>query len=71
VLIDLTMPRMDGGEAFLEIQKIKNDVPVLLSSGFDETEILQRFDGYGLAGFISKPYKIDKLINLFKEVLGT
>ncbi len=69
VLLDLTMPRMDGGEACLAIQNITDDVPVILSSGYEESELSQRFDGYGMAGFIQKPYRLTKLRAILQSVL--
>jgi two-component system cell cycle sensor histidine kinase/response regulator CckA len=68
VLLDLTMPRMDGGEACLEIQRSRRDVPIVLSSGYEETELFERFDGYEMAGFIQKPYKLAKLREILQSV---
>jgi PAS domain S-box-containing protein len=70
VLLDLTMPRMNGGEACLEILGIRDDVAIVLSSGYGRSELLERFDGYGLAGFIQKPYKLAKLRKILQEVLA-
>ena len=61
VLLDLTMPRMNGEEAFRELRRLKPDVRVILSSGYNEQEVIQRFSGKGLAGFIQKPYTLSKL----------
>jgi two-component system cell cycle sensor histidine kinase/response regulator CckA len=69
VLIDLTMPRMDGGEACLEIQKIRRDAVIILSSGYNESELSERFDGYDFAGFVPKPYKMKDLRKIMQEVL--
>jgi PAS domain S-box-containing protein len=70
VMLDLTMPRIGGGEAYLEIQRIREDVPVVLSSGYDESELSERFDGYGMAGFIQKPYQLAKLRGVLRSILG-
>jgi signal transduction histidine kinase/ActR/RegA family two-component response regulator len=56
VLLDLTMPDMDGEEVLRRLKAIRSEVKVVLSSGFNETEVIQRFTGKGLAGFIQKPY---------------
>jgi PAS domain S-box-containing protein len=56
VLLDMTMPVMDGEEAFSRLREIKPDVKVILSSGYTEVEAVRRFAGKGLTGFIQKPY---------------
>ncbi|MCD4690905.1 GAF domain-containing protein, partial [bacterium] len=70
VLLDLTMPNMGGEEAFLELRKIKPDVRVILSSGYGEKEVADRFLGEGLAGFIEKPYLAAKLVTKVRDVLS-
>jgi PAS domain S-box-containing protein len=61
VLLDLTMPLLDGEETFREMQRVKKDVCVILSSGYDRQDLISRFAGRGLAGFIQKPYGPTKL----------
>jgi two-component system cell cycle sensor histidine kinase/response regulator CckA len=70
VLLDLKMPRMDGEEAFKELRKIKRDVPVILSSGYNEQESTERFGDKGLAGFLHKPYKAASLREKLRKALG-
>lgn len=61
VVLDLTMPNMDGEQCFRELKQINPDVKVIISSGFSEHEVTQKFAGSGLAGFIQKPYKLSIL----------
>ncbi len=61
VILDLTMPHMDGEQCYRELRMLNPDVKVILSSGFSESEITQKFAGKGLAGFIQKPYKLSVL----------
>jgi len=68
VILDLTMPHMDGVECFRELRKIKPDVKVIVSSGFSEHEVSQMFIGKGLAGFIQKPYKFSVLKEAIKRL---
>lgn len=61
VILDQTMPIMDGEQCFQELKKIKPDVKVIISSGYKEEEVTQKFVGKGLAGFIQKPYTLTML----------
>lgn len=70
VLLDLTMPNMNGEAAFLEMKKIRGDVKAILSSGYNEEEVSSKFDSDGFAGFLQKPYTLTDLLNKFREVLG-
>jgi CheY-like chemotaxis protein len=61
VILDLTMPHMDGEQCFRELKQLNPDIKVIMSSGFSEHEVTQKFMGKGLAGFIQKPYKLSDL----------
>jgi PAS domain S-box-containing protein len=69
VLLDLTMPVMNGEETLRRLQMLNPDVKVLLSSGYNEVEAVQRFAGKGLAGFIQKPYTAAGLAEKVREAL--
>ncbi|MBF0119616.1 MAG: response regulator [Desulfobacterales bacterium] len=69
VILDLTMPNMNGEETFRELNKIKKDIRVILSSGYNEQEVITRFAGKGLAGFLQKPYKFSTFKAKLKEIL--
>ena len=58
VLLDLTMPRMDGEQAFLEMNRTNPKVPVVLMSGFSEKLTLDRFATTKPAGFLAKPFDL-------------
>ena len=46
VVLDLTMPGLDGEEVFREITAIKPEMPVLLASGYTEEELAKRFEDH-------------------------
>ena len=56
VILDMTMPEMNGEETFREIRRVRADVPVILTSGYNEIEATRRFTAKGLAGFLQKPF---------------
>ncbi len=70
VLLDLTMPKLDGEQTFRELRRIKPDIPVILCSGYNEQDATERFVGKGLAGFIQKPFTFMMLSKTLQEVLG-
>jgi CheY-like chemotaxis protein len=69
VILDFTMPVMDGADVFAELQLINPKVPVVLSSGFAEQEPLRNMLSRGLRGFIPKPYTQQKLLTQVRSTL--
>jgi CheY-like chemotaxis protein len=70
VLLDLTMPHMDGEEVFRALQSIRSDVPIVLMSGYSEQEVSERFNGARLAGFLQKPFTFSSLESKLQQVLA-
>ncbi len=71
VLLDVTMPRMDGAQALHAIRQIRPDARVVLTSGYSEVEAAERFAGAPPAGFIQKPYRPRALVEKIREAAGT
>ena len=69
VVLDLTMPRMDGEETFREIRRLQPGARVILTSGYNEQQVTQRFAGGGLSGFIQKPYKLNDFRSKLHQAL--
>ncbi len=61
VILDLTMPLMDGAECFRELRQINPHIRIIISSGYNELEVTTKFAGAGLTGFIQKPYRLSAL----------
>jgi signal transduction histidine kinase/CheY-like chemotaxis protein len=70
VLLDLTMPGLSGEQVLERLQEIQPDVKVILSSGYNEVEVIRRFTGKGLADFIQKPYSSPTLAKKVLDVAG-
>ncbi len=70
VILDLTMPMMNGVEAFRELILLKPDIKVIISSGYSEYEISERFAGNKVSGFVQKPYHFEEFAAKLKEVIG-
>ena len=69
ILLDLSMPFMDGEETFRRLREINPDVVVLLSTGFMAQERVDRMLAAGMAGFISKPHRPDELLARVQVIL--
>jgi PAS domain S-box-containing protein len=70
VVLDMTMPKMSGEEAFRALRSLDPDVRILLSSGYNEQEAVNHFAGRGLSGFIQKPYTSSELTDRVFQILG-
>ena len=70
VILDLTMPEMNGEEAFHAIRGIDPEVRVLLMSGYSQDRALERLMGAGLAGFLHKPFRPRDLLVKVQEALA-
>jgi CheY-like chemotaxis protein len=71
IILDFTMPAMDGSDVFAELLTINPRVPVVLSSGFAEQSRVQNMLARGLRGFIPKPYTQQKLLTQVRSTLDT
>ena len=69
VLLDLTMPFMDGEETFGRLRAIQPDAVILLSTGFILQERLDRMLAAGMAGFLRKPHRPEELVANIRAVL--
>ena len=69
VLLDMNMPMMGGETAFEQLKKIRPDVRVIVTSGYNEERAVERFGGKRVAGFIQKPYTPRQLAEKVKRVL--
>ena len=69
VLLDLTMPFMDGEETFVRLREIRQDVPVVLCTGFIAQEKLERMKREGLSGFLRKPIAPEELVAYVRSIL--
>jgi two-component system cell cycle sensor histidine kinase/response regulator CckA len=69
VILDMIMPEMGGGKTFDSLKKIRNDIKVLLSSGYSMHGEAQDIIERGCNGFIQKPFNIGDLSHKLRTVL--
>jgi len=56
VLLDCHMPGGSGEEVFEQLRRIRPNIPVVMMSGFAEQDVIGRFLGMGVVGFLRKPF---------------
>lgn len=71
VILDLTMPKMDGAQTFAELRKIRSDVPVIFVSGYDEQSAGERLPRDDRTSFLQKPFRRIDLLSTVSKLLKT
>jgi PAS domain S-box-containing protein len=69
VLLDMMMPGMSGDEVLRYLRVIRHDIPVIVSSGYTEEQVMRYFSGRRVSGFLHKPYRSGTLIQVVSSVL--
>src|SRR5208283_3475151 len=69
VILDYSMPGMDGKETFEKLVKINKNVKVILCSGYSEEEMKSAFGEVHPLDFIKKPYKPSELLERVSSLL--
>ncbi|GMV24735.1 MAG: hypothetical protein AMXMBFR58_07660 [Phycisphaerae bacterium] len=70
VLLDMTMPSMSGPEVFVELRKLRGNVPVLLTSGYAEENAAEQLLAEPKVGFIQKPYRPVQLVKAMQDLIA-
>jgi CheY-like chemotaxis protein len=71
VLCDLTMPHMDGWQTLAAMRKLSPGIPVILTSGYDEADVMAADNTEQPQAFLAKPYLLDALRHAIRLALGT
>jgi PAS domain S-box-containing protein len=71
VLLDLTViGGMGGEECFRRLRELDPEVRAIVSSGYDDEEMIKRYLDLGFVGYLTKPYRVSDLARVLKAVLG-
>ncbi|MFO8061580.1 MAG: response regulator [bacterium] len=68
VILDLTMPKMNGNDTYSAIRQINREMPVIITSGYDSKRIEEEFAGKNIAGIIEKPYRMETLKDIVRSI---
>jgi DNA-binding NtrC family response regulator len=69
IITDYTMPFMNGAELAQKILEVRNDIPVILSTGFSPSITREKIQQTGIREFITKPISIRDLALIIRKVL--
>ena len=70
VLLDLTMPVMDGFEVMRAIRASRPSLPIVLCSGYDRHEVIARLPPDEHYVFLPKPFTVEQLEQAVRALLG-
>jgi CheY-like chemotaxis protein len=70
VLMDMTMPGMNGVEAMRAMRKLVPGLPIVLTSGYSEQEAQERCSGDTFTAFIQKPFVPSALVAKINEAVA-
>jgi DNA-binding NtrC family response regulator len=69
VILDMRLPGKDGPDILKALRAINPSVKVIVSSGYDEEEVVQRFTGQQPILILKKPYDAETLLAKVNSVL--
>jgi PAS domain S-box-containing protein len=70
VLLDLTMPGMDGFATFTALRQLQPGQRIVVFSGYSAQDAQRRFAGQNLNGFLQKPFSPASLSEALRAALG-
>lgn len=70
VVLDLSMPGMDGRTCFLELRRLDPTVPVILASGFSRDGRVQELLDLGVDEYLQKPYRLNDLAGILRRLVN-
>ena len=69
VLLDVLLPGIDGWQVLAELHELGDPVPVIVCSGKNNPQDIQRAQDLGAAAYLVKPFDIDRLIDVTTEAV--
>ncbi|EJF07029.1 PAS domain S-box/diguanylate cyclase (GGDEF) domain-containing protein [Thiovulum sp. ES] len=69
VVSDLRMPIMDGIEMIQNIRELNEDVTVIVTSAFNDSEYLSKAIELGVSRYLNKPFKRDQISKIFGKAI--
>ena len=63
VILDLTLPDLDGKKICKEFRKKNPDVPIIITTGSEDPLQKQELDKLGITAYLKKPFDLNELVN--------
>ncbi|MBI1747231.1 MAG: response regulator [Acidobacteria bacterium] len=70
VILDMIMPKLDGGETYSRLKQMNPHIKAILSSGYSQEGKVQDVIKKGISGFIQKPYSVGEIARVVRDVLN-
>jgi excisionase family DNA binding protein len=70
LIADLKMPGMDGLTVIREARRFKADLPVIIITGFSTESAAIEAANLGVAGYLTKPFRVSKVLEVTAKALG-
>ena len=71
VLTDMTMPDMNGDRLAMEMKKLRQDIPIILFSGYSKIITEEKAAEIGISAYIRKPFIKKELLKTIRNVLDS
>lgn len=69
VILDLKLPDVQGLDGLLNLKKQYSELPIVIVSGYDDTQVIRQTKAYGANGFISKSLEMEAMAQAIVNVL--
>ncbi len=71
LLLDMTIPGTPSDELAAEATRIRPDIKIILTSAYNQKMVMDRIESPTIRGFIRKPFRLDEIVQLMRDVLAS
>ena len=68
VLLDLILPKVDGLAALAEIRNLDKELPIIVMTACESSEVLEKAKSHGVSAYVNKPFDLDSLVELVQTI---
>ncbi|MEM7217620.1 MAG: response regulator [Pseudomonadota bacterium] len=70
LVTDQSMPQIDGVQLASEARELRADLPIVMITGYTQSETVARLDQLGLQAYLEKPFRIEDLLQTLAQLVG-